>query len=172
MRKVILYIAMSLDGYIAGPDDDLSFLNAFDHLDLVKSSYEDLLSHIDTILLGRKTYDWIVNHSPWPYQGLVTYVFSSKPYDIPHGMMTNENPKTFVSHLKNQTGKGIWLIGGGVLVQSLLDDHLVDEMVIAITPHLLGGGTKLFGNHQLEFDLTDVKHEENLILVTYQKKAV
>ncbi len=172
LRKVVLYIAMSLDGYIAGKDDDLSFLNDFDSLSLVHTSYEALMNQIDTILLGRKTYDWIKAHSAWPYQGLKTIVFSSKPQSIEEGVMTDESPKTIVSHLKNEVGKDIWLIGGGRLVQSCLDDDLIDEMIIAITPHLLGEGTKLFSTHQKQFSLTNVQHEKDLVLLSYERKKV
>ena len=172
MRKVILYIAMSLDGYIAGKDDDLSFLNDFDSLNLVHTSYASLMNQIDTILLGRKTYEWIKAHSAWPYQGLKTIVFSSKPESIEEGIMTDESPKTFVSHLKSEVGKDIWLIGGGRLVQSCLDDDLIDEMIIAITPHLLGEGTKLFSTHQKRYSLTNVQDEGDLVLLSYKRKKV
>jgi dihydrofolate reductase len=163
---------MSLDGYIAGKDDDLSFLNDFDSLTLVHTSYEALMNRIDTILLGRKTYDWIKAHSAWSYQGLKTIVFTSKPEAIKEGIMTDESPKTVVLHLKREAGKDIWLIGGGRLVQSCLDDDLIDEMIIAITPHLLGEGTKLFSTHQKQFSLTNVQDEGDLVLLTYKRKKV
>lgn len=169
MRNVILYIAMSLDGFIAGEHDDLSFLNDYDGLDLVNVSYGKLLTSIDTILLGRKTYDWVISHMTWPYDGLHTIVFSNSPKRIDHGLMTNQKPKDIVHELKEKPGKDIWLIGGGKLVQSMLKDDLIDEMMIAIIPKLLGSGIRLFEGSSSSWKLMEFKEESGLILLTYKK---
>lgn len=170
MRKVILYIAMSLDGYIAAHPDDLSFLNDYDGLELVKTSYENLLSTIDTVLLGRKTYDWVIQNAVWPYDKLNTIVFSNSPKEIEHGIMTNQKPKDIVDALKDKSGKDIWLIGGGILVQSMLKDALIDQMIIAIIPKLLGSGVRLFEGSISSWKLIELKEESGLILASYERK--
>lgn len=172
MRRVILYIAMSLDGMIAGPNDDLSFLNDYDDFQLVKASYDDLMSQIDTILLGRKTYDFVMNHMQWPYDGLDTFVFTRHPKPIEHGIMTDQKPSEVLKTLQQKPGKDIWLIGGAELTQSFLSDGLVDEMVIAIIPKLLGDGIQLFKGSQSFWHVKDIKEEKGLIMITYKRKTV
>ena len=171
MRRVILYIAMSLDGFIAGPNDDLSFLHAYDGLELVQKSYDEFISHIDTIFLGRKTYDWVIkNTEDWPYEGFSTYVFTHHPKKIKHGLMTDQKPKDLLLELKQKPGKDIFLVGGGKLVQSMLEDDLVDEMMIAIIPKLLGSGTRLFEGHVSSWKVTNLKEENSLVFITYSRK--
>ena len=171
MRRVILYIAMSLDGFIAGPNDDLSFLHEYDGHELVKKSYDDFIAHVDTILLGRKTYDWVIkNAEDWPYEGFNTYVFTHHPVEIKHGVMTNQQPKDVLLELKQKPGKDIFLIGGGKLVQSMLEDDLVDEMIIAIIPQLLGFGTKLFEGNKSSWNVTNLEEEKGLVFITYTRK--
>lgn len=170
MRKVILYIAMSLDGLIAGPDDDLSFLHAYDGLKLVSSSYDELMSRIDTILLGRKTYDWVTKNMTWPYDGLNTIVFSTLPKSIAYGSMTSSKPKDVVDELRKQPGKDIWLIGGGNLAQSFLKDGLVDEMIIAVIPELIGTGVRLFEGSKSSWNFVKLQEENGLILISYERK--
>ncbi|MFA5525481.1 MAG: dihydrofolate reductase family protein [Acholeplasmataceae bacterium] len=169
MRKVILYIAMSMDGYIAGKGDDLSFLDGFDHLSLVQSSYAALMDSIDTIIMGRRTYDWILSMSEWPYTGYQSYVLTSKPMASSYATLTQETPKEIINRLNHEQGKDIWLVGGGKLVQSMLKSDLIDEIVLAYIPVILGDGIPLFNGVYKKFTLTGVEHEGGLILATYTK---
>lgn len=172
MRRVILYIAVSLDGMIAGPNDDLSFLHDYDDVALVKTSYDDLMLKIDTILLGRKTYDWVTKHMPWPYEGLKTIVFSRHPKPIDHGIMTDQNPREVIKQLKTKPGKDIWLIGGAELAQACLHEGLVDSMEIAIIPKLLGEGIQLFKGSKSLWDVKKIQEEKGLVLISYERKTV
>lgn len=169
MRRVILYIAMSLDGYIAGEDDDLSFLDGYEHVKLVQSSYGDLMAHIDTIIMGRKTYDWILKMLSWPYEGYQTIVLTSTPIDSPYATMVSASIDRVMSDLKEKDGKDIWLVGGGQLASQFIKKGLVDEMVLAFIPKLLGKGIPLFQEVEGQFHLVKVEHEGGLILATYQK---
>ncbi len=172
LRKTILYIAVSLDGMIAAPNDDLSYLNGYDDYELVKSSYQDLLNQIDTIMMGRKTYDYILKFDPWPYQGFDTYVVTSHVMPSLHATLTSETPSSLIKNLLKKEGKDIWVVGGSMLAQSLIKDDLIDEMVIATIPTLLGEGIRLFGDTKMNLDCTKVQYEKGLILATYQRKKV
>ncbi len=169
MRKVILYIAMSLDGFIAGEHDDLTFLDGYEHVQLVQSSYDHLMSKIDTIVMGRRTYDWIMRTSSWPYHGYQTVVFTSKPIESPYATMVSSPSDDYIEHLKTTTGKDIWLVGGGILASELIKKELVDEIVLALIPKLLGQGVPLFREVKAHFELIEVEHERGLILATYKK---
>lgn len=144
-RKLILYIAMSLDGYIAKKDDDISFL--FE----VEKEGEDyghsaFLETVDTIIVGRKTYDKILSMGiEWPYGSREVYVLtrSLKP-DSGTLHFYNGNLSDLISKLKNQDGKHIYCDGGAETIHQLLLDDLIDEMIISIIPVLLGDGISLF----------------------------
>lgn len=172
MRKVILYIAMTLDGMIADSNDGLSFLEPYDGVALVKESYDVLLKAIDTILMGRRTYEVITSlNVPWPYQGYQCYVYGQKKFDSNHVMNINFDVSRHVLELKNQMGKDIWLVGGGKLVQALLESNLIDQMIITIIPTILGAGIPLFLpiSHMQAFNLVSVQSEAGLAILTYHK---
>lgn len=169
MKKVILYIAMSLDGFIAGEHDDLSFLDGYEHVKLVQTSYEKLMSSIDTIVMGRRTYDWIMKMSSWPYDGYDTFVITSKPEESSCATLVSDNPEDLIKRLKEQPGKDIWLVGGGMLASDLIKKNLVDQLELAWIPTLLGQGIPLFQDVKAHFKLADVKNDGGLILATYQK---
>ena len=139
---VILFIAASLDGYIAGPDDDLSWL--FTDADYGFSSF---YSDIDTLVMGRGTYEVIRTFGEWPYPGKRTIVVSrSSGLDI-------ETPLTelfcgklpeLIERLNADECRKVWLVGGGELVRSFLEQGLLDEISVSMHPILLGKGVPLF----------------------------
>lgn len=160
-RKVILYIAMSLDGYIAKPGDDLSFLSK-----VAKAGedygYADFISGIDTVILGRRTYDWVMTQvAEFPHADKESYVITgSKRADIGNTRFYTGNPAELISALKSKTGKDIFCDGGAVLVNELLKEKLIDEMIISVIPVLLGEGIRLFQDQRPEqwLSLSDVRH--------------
>lgn len=144
-RKVILYIACSLDGYIAAPNDDLSFL------DMVQKEgedygYADFISTIDTVILGRKTYDWVMQHVPqFSHADKETYVITRKNRES-HGNLIfyNGDLTQLIETLRMREGKNIFCDGGAEIVNALLKEGLIDEITISVIPVLLGDGTRLF----------------------------
>ena len=172
LRKTILYIAISLDGMIAAPNDDLSYLNGYDDYELVKSSYQTLLDQIDTIVMGRKTYDYVLKFDPWPYHGFDTYVITSHVTESPYATFIFDTPSNLIKDLLSKEGKDIWIVGGAKLAQALIKDDLIDVMVIATIPTLLGEGTRLFGDTKMNLSCTNVSVEKGLILATYERKKV
>ncbi|MCB9295548.1 MAG: dihydrofolate reductase [Lewinellaceae bacterium] len=152
MRKVILYIAASIDGYIARPDGGIDWLS------MVEKEGEDygygaFLASVDTTLMGRKTYDDVLGFGgPFPYQKLSNYVFSRQergPDDNPVQHIT-EDPAAFVKKLKAGPGGDIWLIGGGQLNTVLLNAGLIDVLILSVIPIVLGAGIPLFGGQPKE----------------------
>lgn len=139
-RKVVLFIACSLDGYIAGKDDDISWL--FDDGDY---GYREFLATIDTVLMGRRTYDLALQMGPFPYADKECYVFSrSLMGGDEHAEFVNQPVKEFVDMLREQEGKDIWLVGGSELIAGFMMAGLVDEFIVSVHPMILGDGIPLF----------------------------
>lgn len=153
MRKVILYIATSLDGFIAKKDGGLDWLEKFPHPEGEDYGYVDLLNRIDTTLMGRNTYDFVANYDgPFPYPDTTNYVFSNR--DIAHKLpieIISGDAVAFLKDLKNKPGKDIWLIGGGRLNTSFANAGLIDEVIITQIPVFIGLGIPVFDG--LEEDL-------------------
>jgi len=144
-RKLILYIAASLDGYIAKPNDDLSFLDAMQQ-EGEDYGYHDFIASIDTIIVGRKTYDWVMKQVPeYPYQEQDVYVVTraQKPKQGNIQFYSGEL-KELVFKLKTQAGKHIFCDGGSEIVNTLLREQLFDELIISVIPVILGDGIRLF----------------------------
>jgi dihydrofolate reductase len=157
-RKLIVYIAMSLDGYIAKPNEDLSFLSLV-QLEGEDYGYEKFSKTIDTVIMGRKTYDWVMKQVPvFPHADKETYIISrmAKP-----GMGTIQyysgSIKDLVSRLKRKSGKNIFVDGGAEIVNLLLHDLLIDEWIISVIPILLGAGVRLFKDGRPEQKLSLVQ---------------
>ncbi len=147
MRKISLFIAMSLDGYIAKPDDDLSFLK------LVEKEGEDygyarFTNTIDTLIIGRRTYDYVLKEiGPYHYDNgeRDVYVITRNPRpDTGRTIFYTGNLSDLVKRLKSENGKNIYCDGGAEVINELLRHSLVDEFVISVIPVLLGGGIRLF----------------------------
>ncbi len=143
MRKIIVYIATSADGFIARPDGDVGWLDR----PRVAGSYgmNDFYRSIDTVLMGRKTYDLALKMGQTSYPGKKNFIFSRKPR--PSGMQevefVAEEAGEFAKGLRVTPGKDIWLVGGAELIGSLLDAGQVDEFIIHVIPILIGEGIPL-----------------------------
>jgi dihydrofolate reductase len=140
-RRVLLFIATSLDGYIAGPGGSLDWLFTDDDY-----GYDTFIEGVDTLAMGRNTFETVLGFGEWPYSGLNTWVFSRRenPTLDPRARYTSAAPSEWLANVAREPGKNIWVVGGGELIQSFLDARLVDEMTISVHPIVLGGGTPLF----------------------------
>lgn len=163
MRKVILGAGISLDGYIARPDGNIDFLKRPKGY-----SMEAFFATIDTLVFGRRTFDEAVKRTGGSYKSPVTmptYVFSrSKPaVEVEGVVFVDQPPATFVARIREEpAGKNIFLMGGGNLARSFLQDDVVDELYLGIYPVLLGEGIPLFpdGFPQRDFRLVETKSYE------------
>lgn len=139
---VTLFIAASLDGYIAGPDDDLSWL--FTDADYGFSSF---YADVDTLIMGRGTYEVVLTFGEWPYPGKRTVVVSRNPevdIDSPDTELYSDDLPGLITKLTEQGCENVWLVGGGELVRSFLEQGLLDQITVSMHPILLGTGVPLF----------------------------
>ena len=170
-RKVILYIAMSLDGYIAKPDGDLGFLSMVEQ-EGEDYGYTDFIKTVDTVIVGRKTYDKVLSMGyELPYGAKAVYVItrSLKP-SIGQVEYYMGNLKDLIHNLKSGVGKHIFVDGGAEIVNELLNDNLIDEFYISVIPVLLGEGLSLFksGRPQMELKLNQANYfDKGLVQLHY-----
>ncbi len=147
MRKLSLFIAASLDGYIAQANDDLSFLKIVEK-ENEDYGYGEFTSTIDTIIIGRKTYDYVDKHiGSSHYENGERQVYVMTRTDRPgvgNIKFYNGDLSELVRKLKSEEGKNIYCDGGAEVINELLKNDLIDEMIISIIPILVGNGTRLF----------------------------
>lgn len=172
MRKLILYIAASLDGYIARVDGSIDWLDPSAATLTSDAGYAKLCSQIDTVLLGKQTYDQITTElSPnhWFYEAMLTYVWTHEHREDTHNIkFIDTDPVAFLQQLKQQDGKDIWLNGGAGIIHPLLREKLVDELQLTILPISLGQGIPLFPSQELHYTLTQLVSEGDVMMATYQ----
>jgi dihydrofolate reductase len=175
MRKLILYIATSLDGYIAKPNDDLSFLSVVEQ-EGQDYGYADFIDTVDAVIVGRKTYDKVLSMGVYfPHADKDAYIITRTPRPaIGNVKFYTGNLKALVENLKAQQGKHIFCDGGAEIVNELLKEQLFDELIISVIPTLVGSGTKLFndGRPEQKLELVSVKSfEKGLTQLHYKRSA-
>ncbi len=172
MRKIILNLAVSLDGYIEGPNGEYDW--CFTDQDYGMS---DFFKKIDAVFFGRKSYEMSLGvenaDNSW-MPPVTTYVFSNSLQTVKSdAILVSGDLKTAVERIKGEPGKDIWLFGGAELTASLLRENLVDEFMLSIHPILLGSGKLLFGNlpNRVQLKLADTKtYDSGLVTLTYVLK--
>lgn len=169
MKKIILYIAASQDGFIADKNGGVDWLpQPKDDAELEAVGYKNLMSRIDTILMGSSSYTQIIGFGDWAWADKQTYVFTSQSFKSqqPYITITHDSPTEFVSKFKGcQSKKDIWLLGGAHLAQSFAREGLIDEVILTIVPHTLGEGIPL----DLNFDGFELIKEKPLMNGMTQK---
>ncbi len=172
MRKIILQLAVSLDGYIEGPNGEFDW--CFVEQDYGMSAF---FKRIDATFMGRKTYELALamqDQVPAGFPKFKEYVFSNSLTKVKEDVtIINGDIKNEVEKIKNEKGKDIWLFGGADLIASLMNFQLVDEIILAIHPVILGGGKPLFKEikERTWLTLTDHKvYPDGLALLTYVMK--
>jgi dihydrofolate reductase len=154
VRKVIVYIATSVDGYIARPDGDVAWLDR----PMPKGNYGmgAFYKSIDTVLMGRKTYDLALKFGQESYPGKKNYIFSRARHKsrVSNVEFVNEAVGDFMRRLRSVKGKNIWLVGGGELIGALLDEGQIDEFIIHVIPIFIGEGIPLIHPRHRSVQLT------------------
>lgn len=176
MRKIVLYIAMSLDGYIADKNGGVSWLSGDGSDPDNLGSYCEFIDTVDTVILGRTTYQQIITElSPdnWPYEGKKSYVLTHHKQEDRNEIHFVNTPMTeLLTKLKQQDGKDIWLCGGADIIDQALKANIVDELTISILPTLLGDGIRLFRTNETPKSLTLLSHRSynGIVDLVYRPK--
>lgn len=157
MRKVVLFIAMSLDGYIADSKGKVDWLNGHSNNEENTDTYSVFIKDVDTVIMGFNTYHQVkteLSPEEWIYKDLTTYVITHRqlpPMD--NIKFVQEAPCSIVGKLKLEEGRAIWICGGGNIIHPLVRSGLVDEYYISIIPTILGSGIRIFVENPNEVKL-------------------
>jgi len=169
MRKIILELAVSLDGYIEGPNGEFDW--CFTDQDYGMSQF---FKRIDTTFMGRKTYELaqaMQDEAPSGFPKMKEYVFSNTLDKAKEGVtIVKGDIKKEVDKIRKEKGRDIWLFGGAELISTLMNLELVDEIILAVHPVILGGGKLLFKDikERTWLTLTDSKiYPNGLVFLTY-----
>ncbi|MDR3008932.1 MAG: dihydrofolate reductase family protein [Sphingobacterium sp.] len=176
MRKLSVFIAMSVDGYIAKPNDDLSFLNMVEK-EGEDYGYSDFIDTIDTLIVGRKTYEYVLknvgaSHYDNGQRDVYVITRTARPH-IGRTIFYSGDLVNLISELKSGKGKNIYCDGGAEIINELLKHDVIDELIISVIPTLLGDGTRLFQEgrpEQLLKLITTKTFETGLVKLHYVKK--
>jgi len=176
MSKVILYLAMSLDGKISAPNHDVSWLEEVPNPEKSDFGYSQFYGGMSATVMGRTTYQWVVDQGmPWPYGPTDNYVLTTNPdlQDNDEVTFISEDHFDYIRKLKQEQPKDIWLIGGAKVNQACLNAGVVDELIIMLMPVLLGEGTTLFempyDRKWLELSET-ITHSGGVVELRYKAK--
>jgi dihydrofolate reductase len=144
-RKVVLYIAQSVDGYIARENNDISWLSIVER-DNEDYGYDNFIKTVDTVFMGRKTYEKVLSFGiEFPHKGRTCYVLSKTLKGADENVQFfSGNIKDLITKIKEEKGHDIFIDGGSEVIKEFRDNDLIDEYVISIIPILLGRGIQLF----------------------------
>jgi dihydrofolate reductase len=169
MSQVILYIATSLDGYIARKNGDVSWL--FSDQDY---GYSNFYQSVGTLIMGRNTYTYIRTFGDYPYHGVKSYILTHHPDQValpPNGECFTGDVPSLIANIKSQSNKNIWVVGGANVAQECLRNNLIDELRLFVHPIILGDGINLFApnDKELSLELTQAKRfETGLVELVYK----
>ncbi len=142
--RLHVFLGLSLDGRIAGPDGDLSWMQACAAESPADTGYEALMAKVDTLLIGRRTHEAIEGFGEWPFEGKRVRVLTHRPLEARHGEQACRGPlRAVLARLAAEGAREVYVDGGDVVRQALALD-LVHEMTLSWVPVLLGEGTPLF----------------------------
>lgn len=174
MKKIKLYIASTIDGYIDRSDGDLDWLTEFPNPERTDYGYRTFFESVDTVILDERTYMNIVSMDIiWPYKDKMVYVVTPYPTDNNDKVcFISENAVEAISGLREEEGKDIWLACGGKLLSMLLEQDMVNEMTINCYPVILGNGIALFSDYTKESEWkvkNSIIYKNGIISITYTR---
>ena len=176
MRDVVLFIAMSLDGYIAASDGGVDWLVGQSPESDEPGSYPAFIAGVSDIVMGYTTYhqlDTVLCPGDWPYPEQTTYVLTHRAPEAAKGVVfTGEPVEALLTRLKAQEGGEIWICGGASVVHQCMRQGLIDRYHINMIPTLLGDGIRLFGAQEQEIPLRllSTEHYNGIVDLVYTKR--
>lgn len=156
-RRVRLYVATSLDGFIARPDGSVDWLfHGGDY------GFSEFYKSVDTVFLGRRTHDFGIEHGSSSFAGKKNFVFSRSRSSDERGDVeyVSGDPRPLVERLQDEPGLDLWLVGGGELAAAFFEEDLVDDVIVAVHPVILGEGIPLVTSPRVHVDLKLLKTEQ------------
>ncbi len=166
MRKIILYIASSLDGYVARENGDIDWLPQSDI-----SGYDEFYKTVDVVVMGKTTYDQVLTFGEYPYKDKKSFVFTRTSKNNDENVEFVSDIEKFVKNGFPRAGQNIWLVGGAKIIALFLKMGIVDEIITTVIPVLLGKGIPLFKNIENQTNLKLVKTETHDQMVDLHYKV-
>jgi len=175
--KTMVYIAISLDGFIARTNGDLDWLmNPKNHSNEVLEGYNDFISKIDAIVIGSGTYEKVLTFSSWPYEKKV-FLLSTSVKLLPKNLIEkvtilSMKPRELLNYLSSEGFSNIY-VDGGKVIQGFLKEDCIDEVIITKVPVLIGSGIPLFGSLDNDLQFTHIKtnvYSNGLVKSHYERK--
>ena len=159
-----LYIAMSLDGYIADREGGVRWLE--ERGKGGDFGYSEFFDQVRAVAMGAATYEQLLAwRVAWPYSGRPTWVFTHRELAVPEGVdirFTDRPPGEVVPEIEREVEGNVWLVGGAALAKQWVDERVLDELILFVVPLLLGGGVRLFGDTvETDLQLTESKAYPN-----------
>ena len=176
MRKIHLFIAMSLDGYIVDSNGGVDWLEGQGNDEENIDVYSEFVKEIDTVVMGWNTYHQIVTElSPdqWVYDDFMTYVVTHRSLEASDKIrFVNENPMKLVKKLREESGKDVWICGGAKLIHQLIEEDLIDVYYITVIPTILGSGIRLFDKNdkEIKLRLTKTQNYNGMVDLVYSRR--
>ena len=173
--SVFVYVATSLDGFIAAENDDLSWLSEIPNPDQSDLGFADFMSRVDALVMGRRTYEKVASFGVWPYEKpvfVLSKTLGSLSADAEKKVeVISGDPESVITQL-NAKGHGNLYVDGGITIQNFLERDLVDEMIITRVPVLLGSGIPLFGHLEqpLRFSLEKTEVLVGSLVKSYYRR--
>jgi len=166
MRKILLNVAITLDGFIAGPNGEYDWCFTAEDYGMNK-----FMQSVDTILMGRKSYEIAVEYGEvYPDKEVIVFSTTLRQTPFPHIKIVNDNIPEFVRSLTSKPGKNIWLYGGPIITAPLMENNMIDEFHLSIHPIVLGNGIPLFKNIRRSLTLVDsITYPSGLVQSIYKK---
>jgi dihydrofolate reductase len=161
--KIVYYLAISLDGFIAEEDGGVTWLDGLS-IDYTNTGYESFYESVDGLIMGRNTYDFVHNSGQWPYGGKPTWVCTTQALSTLDGcnLQPGSDARVAIAEAKSMGLNNVWVVGGGVLAGSLLNLGLLTHISTSVMPIVLGKGIKLFDSLSAPVQL----HQESSTLMS------
>jgi dihydrofolate reductase len=177
--KKSVFIATSLDGFIARENGELDWLDTANATvpEGEDCGFVDFMDNIDVLVMGRKTYEKVLSFGMWPYEDTPVIVLSSKSIEIPNNLVqrvsySSESPKELCERLTDEGVKRIY-VDGGITIQQFLSEGLINDITITVIPVILGSGMSLFGNVEKDISLKHIMtktYDFSFVQLTYEVK--
>lgn len=175
MARLVYYVAQTLDGFIAEPDGGVRFLDGLGE-DGDDFGYAGFEAGIDSLIMGRGTYEFVEATGTWPYAGKPTWLMTSHPVATPplDAHVTDASPAEVLRAIRETGATDTWLVGGGRLAGAFAQAGLIDEWIVTVVPNVMGQGVPLAAPLRALVGLDLVRNEtckQGVVQLTYRKRA-